>query len=134
MRSQTVFGTAVVGHSTITLTLDTYSHVMLAIHTEVAERMDGLQADGGADGLTLRRSVQGPSQLAIDLLPAQLDDPTVAPDRHGAPGAAVPPHGLDDCLAHSLVDRNPSREDLANLLRPPSSSHPRPPAPASVPR
>jgi integrase len=30
------------GHSTITLTLDTYGHVILAMHAELAERMDGL--------------------------------------------------------------------------------------------
>lgn len=36
------------GHSTITLTLDTYSHVLPALHAEAAAQMDALFRSGGA--------------------------------------------------------------------------------------
>ncbi len=36
------------GHSTITLTLDTYNHVVPALHVEAAEQMDGLFRGGDA--------------------------------------------------------------------------------------
>ncbi|HYZ01850.1 MAG TPA: site-specific integrase, partial [Candidatus Binatia bacterium] len=41
------------GHSSITLTLETYSHVVPSLHVEVAARMQGIFEPNGANGSKL---------------------------------------------------------------------------------